>query len=91
MRIILPSARFGTDRRVNLSGTGQLVQLGEALGMSIATVNRTLHELRASRTMDFQNGKLTVKNWQRLAEIGGFDPHYLHLKKAASTRASATL
>jgi CRP-like cAMP-binding protein len=68
-----------------------LVQLGEALGMSIATVNRTLHELRASRAMDFQNGELIVKNWPRLAEIGEFDPHYLHLKKPALTRVSETL
>jgi DNA-binding IclR family transcriptional regulator len=68
-----------------------LVQLGEALGMSIATVNRTLHELRASRAMDFQNGELIVKNWPRLAELGEFDPHYLHLKKPASMRADATL
>ena len=68
-----------------------LVQLGEALGMSIATVNRTLHELRASRAMDFQNGELMVKNWPWLAELGEFDPHYLHLKKPASMRADATL
>jgi CRP-like cAMP-binding protein len=64
-----------------------LVQLGESLGMSIATVHRTLHELRTSRAMDFQNGKLTVKDWTRLAELGEFDPHYLHLKKPAMTRA----
>jgi CRP-like cAMP-binding protein len=68
-----------------------LVQLGESLGMSIATVNRTLHELRASRAMDFQNGELIVKNWRRLAELGDFDPHYLHLKKPASMRAGGTL
>jgi CRP-like cAMP-binding protein len=68
-----------------------LVQLGEVLGMSIATVNRTMHELRTSRAMDFQNGELTVKNWQQLTEIGDFDPHYLHLKKAASTRADGSL
>jgi CRP-like cAMP-binding protein len=67
------------------------IQLGESLGMSIATVNRTLHELRASRAMDFQNGELIVKNWRRLAELGEFDPHYLHLKKPASTRADGTL
>jgi hypothetical protein len=59
--------------------------------MSIATVNRTLHELRASRAMDFQNGELIVKSWSRLAEIGQFDPHYLHLKKPASTRAEGAL
>jgi len=56
-------------------------QLGETLGMSIATVNRTLKELRASRVMEFQHGKLTVKNWDRFMELGQFDPQYLHLQK----------
>jgi CRP-like cAMP-binding protein len=58
-----------------------LVQLGETLGMSIATVNRTLNELRVSRAADLRKGMLVVQNWKRLAEIGGFDPGYLHLKK----------
>jgi len=58
-----------------------LVQLGETLGMSIATVNRTLHELRTTRAVDFQKGELKVRNWQRLAETGQFNPAYLHLKK----------
>lgn len=59
-----------------------LTQLGETLGMSIATVNRTLNELRASRTMDFRNGTLTIQNWRKLVQIGKFNPRYLHLKKA---------
>ena len=58
-----------------------LVQLGETLGMSIATVNRTLQDLRASRAVDFQKGVLVVRNWKRLAELGQFNPGYLHLKK----------
>jgi len=58
-----------------------LVQLGETLGMSIATVNRTLEKLRASRAVDFQKGELVVRNWKRLAEISQFNPGYLHLKK----------
>jgi CRP-like cAMP-binding protein len=58
-----------------------LVQLGETLGMSIATVNRTLQELRATRAVDFQKGELKVRNWQRLVETGQFNPAYLHLKK----------
>jgi len=58
-----------------------LVQLGETLAMSIATVNRTLQELRASQTDDFQRGELEVRNWERLVEIGEFNPGYLHLKK----------
>jgi CRP-like cAMP-binding protein len=58
-----------------------LGQLGETLGMSLATVNRTLAELRETRYLDFRNGELTVKNWDRAAELGQFDPRYLHLKK----------
>jgi CRP-like cAMP-binding protein len=58
-----------------------LIQLGETLGMSIATVNRTLNELRASRTVDFHKGVVLVRNWKRLAQIGQFNPSYLHLKK----------
>jgi hypothetical protein len=26
-------------------------------------------------------GALEIKSWRRLAEIGQFDPHYLHLRK----------
>ena len=60
-----------------------LVQLGEALGMAIATVNRTLQRLRATASVDFRDGLLTVRNWDRLARIGEFDPGYLHLKKVS--------
>jgi CRP-like cAMP-binding protein len=60
-----------------------LVQLGEASGMAIATVNRTLQRLRASGSADFRDGVLTVKNWEKLTDIGGFDPGYLHLKKVS--------
>jgi hypothetical protein len=52
--------------------------------MSIATVNRTLQDLRASRSVDFQRGALIVRNWKRLAELGQFNPGYLHLKKPLS-------
>jgi CRP-like cAMP-binding protein len=59
-----------------------LAQLGETLGMAIATVNRTLTTLRTSRTMDFRSGTLTINNWSGLVKIGQFDPGYLHLKRA---------
>ncbi|UPK36874.1 Crp/Fnr family transcriptional regulator [Bradyrhizobium sp. 186] len=57
-----------------------LVQLGETLGMSIATVNRALAILRSSSSMEFNGGKLEVFDGRRLAEIGQFDPSYLHLR-----------
>jgi CRP-like cAMP-binding protein len=52
-------------------------QLGEALGMALVTVNRLLQALRRTRTMDFRNGTLRVMEWERLCEIGEFDPDYL--------------
>jgi CRP-like cAMP-binding protein len=58
-----------------------LAQLGETLSMSIATVNRTLAQLRARRVMDFRTGSLQVGNWEDLVQIAQFDPAYLHLKK----------
>jgi CRP-like cAMP-binding protein len=64
-----------------LSVPVSLVQLGETLGMSIATVNRTLQDLRAARAADLRKGVLVVQDWKRLAEIGQFNPGYLHLKK----------
>ena len=57
-----------------------LAQLAETLGMSIATVNRTLLELRESRTAQFQRGRLEIKDWDALVEIGQFNPSYLHQK-----------
>jgi CRP-like cAMP-binding protein len=61
-----------------------LAQLGEALGMAIATVNRTLQQLRASQTMDFRNGELTVLKWRELQRVGDFNPGYLRLKKQSA-------
>ena len=54
-------------------------QLGDALGMSLVTVNRTLQALRRTSAMEFRNGILTVRDWKRLTEIGEFDSAYLHL------------
>ena len=54
-------------------------QLGDALGMSLVTVNRTLQALRRTGAMEFRNGMLTVRDWKRLTEIGEFDFGYLHL------------
>lgn len=54
-------------------------QLGDALGMSLVTVNRTLQALRRTSAMEFRNGELTVHDWVRLVEIGEFDAAYLHV------------
>jgi CRP-like cAMP-binding protein len=56
-------------------------QIGETLGMSIVTVNRTIQVLRRTGAMEFRNGELTVLDWKKLVELGDFDPNYLHLKR----------
>ncbi|MBN9050891.1 MAG: Crp/Fnr family transcriptional regulator [Rhizobiales bacterium] len=55
-------------------------QLGDTLGMSIVTVNRTVQQLRRTGTMDWNDGVLQVKNWAKLAVLGEFDPAYLHAR-----------
>ena len=57
------------------------VQIGEALGMAIVTVNRTLQALRRARLIEFRGGVLTVRDWKKLAAAGDFSPDYLHLNR----------
>lgn len=54
--------------------------LAEALGMSIVTANRTLQKLRQLDCVDHVDGVLSVRDWERLAAIGEFNPSYLHLR-----------
>jgi len=56
-------------------------QLGDALAMSLVTVNRTLQALRRTGAIQFRNGQMTIHDWPRLAEIGHFDPSYLHIRR----------
>lgn len=56
-------------------------QIGDTLGMSIVTVNRTIQALRKTGAMEFRNGELTVREWKQLVELGDFDASYLHLKR----------
>jgi CRP-like cAMP-binding protein len=58
-----------------------LNQLAEALGLSLATVNRALANLRDNDLADFKSGSLTVRNWDDLADHAEFNPRYLHLRR----------
>jgi Crp-like helix-turn-helix domain len=49
--------------------------------MSLVTVNRTLQALRKTGALQFRNGQMTVNDWSRLAQIGQFDPGYLHIRR----------
>ena len=56
-------------------------QIGEALGLSLISVNRALQRLRRTGAMDLKDGTLHVRDWRRTSELGQFNPSYLHLKK----------
>ncbi len=72
-------ARLNKGNRCSIPLT--LVQLAETLAMAIATVNRSLQQLRASGTIDFRDGELVVLQWRELQRLGDFNPDYLHMKK----------
>lgn len=73
------AAGLGTENSCELP-ISQL-QLGEALGLSVVTANRSLQALRRTGAMEFLRGTLTVRNWNKLQQLGEFDPRYLHLTR----------
>jgi CRP-like cAMP-binding protein len=53
--------------------------MADALGLSSVHVSRVLGRLRKQSLFTWQDGVLTIKNWQRLQEVAEFDPSYLQL------------
>jgi len=56
-------------------------ELGQALGLSLVSVNRALQKLRRDGLVEFRNSRLEVRDWTRLAAVAGFDDAYLHCAK----------
>jgi CRP-like cAMP-binding protein len=48
--------------------------IGDAMGLSVVHVNRTLQQLRAEGLISLQSSVVVVLNWRRLQEAGEFDP-----------------
>ena len=55
-------------------------EMGDALGLSLVHVNRTLRELRAEGLLTLKNGTLVIHDWEGLSKAGQFERRYLHLK-----------
>ena len=55
--------------------------MGDALGLSVVHVNRTLQKLRAHKLVSWHGGRMTLPHWERLVGIADFSPGYLHLGK----------
>ena len=56
-------------------------QLGDVLGLSVVHVNRKLQELRAAGLVEWRDGKVKIRDFERMAQMSEFDPTYLSLRR----------
>src|SRR5215212_9780607 len=54
-------------------------EFADALGVTNVHVNRVLQQMRAEGLIETQGTRLRIPDWDRLKEVGEFDPTYLHL------------
>ena len=59
--------------------------LGEALGLTGVHVNRTLQLLRRLGLVELKLGRLVIHDFDELAKLAEFEPHYLHLRRGAGS------
>lgn len=57
--------------------------LGDTLGITPVHVNRTLQDMRAQGLIATDSRRLHILDVDRLVEVSGFDPNYLHLDRRA--------
>lgn len=71
--------RYGPDRQPLASFAFPITQeqLGEAAALTGVHVNRVLRTLRETNLAQFQGGRVTIVDWQRLVKLGEFNPAYL--------------
>jgi CRP-like cAMP-binding protein len=53
--------------------------LGDAAGLSLVHVNRSLRELRKAGLVTVYTNSLIIHDWKRLSHLAEFDPGYLQL------------
>ena len=66
-----------TDDSYQLPVTQQ--ELGDALGLSIVHVNRTLQDLRGQGLISWKGKTVEITDWEGLQQLAEFNPTYLHL------------
>src|SRR5215217_1262760 len=54
-------------------------EFADAVGFTNVHVNRVFQQLRAEGLIETQGSRLRIPDWDRLKEVGEFDPTYLHL------------
>lgn len=75
MELRLRMAGLGDDGRFDLPLTQ--ADVGEACGMSAVHVNRVIRDLRAAGYCTFREGRVEIRDMDRLREVGNFEPSFL--------------
>jgi CRP-like cAMP-binding protein len=78
MYVRLEAVGLAREHRFHFPVTQE--NLADALGNTGVHVNRTLQSLRASGLLVWQNREVAIPDWNKLVEVAGFDPTYLHMK-----------
>jgi CRP-like cAMP-binding protein len=55
-------------------------EFADAIGVTPVHVNRVLQQLRAEGLIELSGDRLNILDWDRLKQVGEFDPTYLHLE-----------
>ena len=55
-------------------------EFADALGVTNVHVNRVFQQMRADGLIETKGTQLRVPDWDRLKQVGEFDPTYLHLE-----------
>jgi CRP-like cAMP-binding protein len=53
-------------------------QIADCTGLTAVHTNRTLQGLRRDGLISLSSSRLTILDWDRLAEVGDFNERYLH-------------
>jgi CRP-like cAMP-binding protein len=56
-------------------------ELGDAFGITSVHVNRVLQQMRADGLIETKGTRLMIPDWDRLKEVGEFNPLYLQLEQ----------
>ena len=70
---------------VGLAGDGKFqfpitqAELSDILGLSLVHTNRTVQDLRATNLVTWDQHKVSIPDFSKLAGFSGFDPAYLNL------------
>jgi DNA-binding transcriptional regulator LsrR (DeoR family) len=59
---------------------GHPAGIADALGLTDVHVNRVLRDLRQAGLITLARGRFIAADWERLEQLGQFEPGYLHLE-----------